>query len=368
MNHNLFLCNTVYQVLIAVWLRYNNFMADKADIIISNHMNGYKTIAENIMKTELFENVYTADSLAFSKGNISYESRVTKFICRLFPKYELKNYFDCSKKYNKIFFSNCDKFSALVYDVFKRKNRKLKLFLMEDGTSTYSMLIKDFYEHTKPNSSWLKRFAFKYIFGKHFIYRNVLAIYAFRPDLMEWSPDFPAFKISPINHQDTYFKECVNTIFNYNDLEDSYSEKYIIFEESFFAETGYMEDVELIKKLAEIVGKENIFIKIHPRNQINRFEKLGFKTNKNTFIPWEVIAMNMDITNKKLVAIISTSILNPVSVLGMNSKGYSLIECLKDPPEIVNGTFGKCVVRLFENFSNNICICKKIEDIIKEIK
>lgn len=53
-------------------------------------------------------------------------------------------------------------------------------------------------------------------------------------------------------------------------------------------------DVELIEALADKVGKQNMMVKIHPRNPVNRFEKLGYKTNHNTAIPWEVIVMNTD--------------------------------------------------------------------------
>lgn len=368
MRKTLFLCNTVYQVLVAIWIRYKYIPNDEADIIISNHMNGYKIIAQNMIKTCLFNNVYTVDSLSFSKGDFSYKNKIKKYFNYFLPKYELKEFLDLKNKYDNLYFSNCDRFSALLYDVLKRKNRKLKLFMFEDGTSSYSQLIKKFYEDTAFPRNKLKCIAFKFIFRRHFIFGNVTAMYAFNPQFMEWKPDFSLLPLKHIDYNDEKLKNIINIVFDYYSLEDAYSEKYIFFEESFYAETGYNEDLNLVEKLAEIVGKENIFIKIHPRNPVNRFQNLGFKTNKNTFIPWEVIAMNTDISDKKLITIISSSILNPVSVFNMNSKGYSLINCLNNPPKIIEGEFGQLIIRLFKQYNDNIYICNDIMDIFKEIK
>lgn len=365
MSCNLFLCNTVYQVLISAWMRYSIFKEDDADIIISNHMNGYETIADNLKKTGLFDQVYTVESLNYARFLVKYKSGIQRILYKLLPTQEIKKYIKLSKRYDCFFFANCDKFSGLLSNVLKRKNSSLKLYLFEDGISTYSGLIKEFYESTKPDESRFKRFAMKYIFRTNYIYNNVSSLYAFNPCLMEWDPDFPILRIPAIDCKDEIFKKYINTVFDYDNLEDSYSEKYIFFEESFYAETGYSADLELVNKLAETVGKENILIKIHPRNPENRFEKLGYKTNTNTFIPWEVIAMNKDVSDKKLITISSTSIINPIMVLGIDVKGYSLVNCLKTLPEIINGNLGRCVVRMYNCFTNNIIICNDIEEITK---
>ena len=43
------------------------------------------------------------------------------------------------------------------------------------------------------------------------------------------------------------------------------------------ADDGYnVNDVEIVEKIASIVGKEKLFVKTHPRNPENRFEKLGY--------------------------------------------------------------------------------------------
>ena len=144
---------------------------------------------------------------------------------------------------------------------------------------------------------------------------------------------------------------------------DVYDKKYIYFEECYFAETGYMEDVELINTLAEKVGKENIMIKIHPRNPENRFEKLGYKTNKDTFIPWEVILMNNDFSDKVLIAIGSQTILTPYMLFGMNMKSYSLYHCLKEKPDLLNGPLFDVIMNFYNKYNENIIMYDSVERI-----
>ncbi|MFR5876146.1 MAG: hypothetical protein ACLUFN_06620 [Eubacterium sp.] len=53
----LFVCNSVYQVLVASWIKYHNFNHDSVDIILSERMNGVYDIAERMKKTNLFNDV-----------------------------------------------------------------------------------------------------------------------------------------------------------------------------------------------------------------------------------------------------------------------------------------------------------------------
>ncbi len=364
MSNNLILCNSVYQVFVALWLKYNMLSEENTDILISDHMNHYEQVADNIKKTKLFRNVYTVKSKQFVFGGRGYSGQLEKFFYRTFPKKELYKLIELKNKYDCFFFSNFDEFSELIYDVLKRRNNKMKVNIYTDGISTQSKLFEGYYNDTDiPKTKKYKIFAL--ISGKKYIYGNINKFLVFEPDLMEWDPKCKVEKINPVS-KDKAFLNIVNQVFGYDNIEDEYNEKYIFFEESFYADSGYMEDVELIDKLAEIVGKENLLIKIHPRNPKNRFKELGYKTNKNTYVPWEVIAMNIDLSDKKLIAIASTSILNPIHIFGMDIKAYSLINCLNEIPKLLDTPLSKTVVNMFHAYPDSIKICTDIEDIMQK--
>lgn len=147
-------------------------------------------------------------------------------------------------------------------------------------------------------------------------------MYAFSPEIMTYYPPFVVEKLPPIDYADKELVMLYNKIFNFNMNVDSYRQKVIFFEESYYADGYKVDDVEIVNQIASIVGKENTFVKIHPRNPENRFEKLGYYTNKNTSIPWEVIAMNLDLSDKILITIASVSVIMPCVMLGKNIREY----------------------------------------------
>ena len=58
----LFVCNTLYQIIVACCIR-KMFSEDKADIILSDHSVSNKTICERFKTTKLFfDNAYYVES------------------------------------------------------------------------------------------------------------------------------------------------------------------------------------------------------------------------------------------------------------------------------------------------------------------
>jgi hypothetical protein len=138
---------------------------------------------------------------------------------------------------------------------------------------------------------------------------------------MEWIPNAALKKISPINNQ---LVTELGIVFGVNDCVDVYDKKYIFFEDGYI-DWDEGEDIRIVQELASVVGKENIMVRIHPRNPRNRFAELGYKTNQDTSIPWEILAMNIDIQDKVLITMYSQSVLTPDILLGKKAK--SLILC-----------------------------------------
>ena len=228
---------------------------------------------------------------------------------------------------------NPDKFANLLFECLYEKNPNMKYFMYEDGLSAYCVLGETLKLqrhltvsklHTVFNQIIRKKYASKYISG----------LYLFEPELCEWDDGIPLYKMAKIDKNNEKLVHTLNEMFGYSKMNDTYSERYIFFEESYSVEDTEVNDIEIVENIAEIVGKDNIKVKIHPRNPINRFANLGFATNKNTFIPWELIMLNEDMENKILLSIASGSIANPYIIMGMKTKSIVLMKCAQ-------GDFGK---------------------------
>ena len=126
-----------------------------------------------------------------------------------------------------------------------------------------------------------------------------------------------------------------------------------------------VEDEEILDKISNIVGKDNLFVKIHPRNPINRFKRKGYKTNENTTVPWEIVALNMDIENKVLLTIASGSALT--SLVNVSTKPKMII-MLMDCKEIDKKSLTPSVDMLrkvAENYKDVVVLPNSLNDLNK---
>lgn len=362
----LFVCNSVYQILVALWLKYVYHMDDKSDLIISDHMNDATKLVNRIKQMRLFDNVYFVKSLDFAKFKTKL-SRKQQVKASLFPNNMLKKFVKLQCRYDELYIANVDFFSQLLFDALRHKNSNTKLTIYEDGLFTYSRLYEKDYQSTCiPVTNILKQFIHSFIYQKTTIYGNVSRLLLFNPDNLMWHPHFKIESINKIQREDLEFRKICNFVFSYSDDVDMYDKKYIFMEESFSAEGAELNDVEVLNQLAKRVGKENIMVKIHPRNPENRFAKLGYKTNMNTSIPWEVILMNLDISHKVLITVSSSSILNPILIFGQKVKAYSIYKCVDHEHcncRLLSGEMWEAAKLLFEKYGDMISICESVDEI-----
>ena len=302
----LFLCNTLYQLIGASSIR-EMFPSDQADLILSDHTTRNKKIFDRFQKEKLiFDNIYYIET----KYLYEYDNRLSNYE----RNKDYKEDTTISKmmnlnNYDMFFCANAEPFSTRVVNYLMHKNKHIQINWFEDGLSAYS-----FDKCYFPSWKGKIKAELKNALGLFGVTSSVSSYYVFQPDKMLWTPKAAIKQIQPISEK---LSIELGQLFDFSNCVDKYEEKYIFFEDGAM-DWSTNADVELVKVIAEIVGKENIIVKIHPRNPVNRFKELGFKTNQDTSIPWEIIASNIDIENKVLISMYSQSVITPEVLLGRN--------------------------------------------------
>ena len=350
----LFIGNTPLQIFISCWIKYHYFKYDYADIIVHDRLTDYSVIKANIEKIRAFDNVIVLPN-QHKKTKVGKTIRILK---------EYKFAFDNFHKadYDEFFFANFDFFSQRVYDCLKKNNPGLLLNFYEEGLASYSKKDEYFYNlYKKPQKGNITH---NNVFVKNYIYGNIDRLYYFRPDFIEWDyGKSKTCKIDEINVSDLVFKEIINGVFGFSYNDNEYTGKYIFFEESYYQDSGFMDDVDLVNRIADAVGKENITVKIHPRNKVNRFKELGYKTNTNLVIPWEVIALNIDLSEKVLITISSSSIVTPLNMFNCKSYAFSVLKLLESLPYQLSGEYLNTITSIYAKYPE-ISMCNNINEIV----
>lgn len=322
------MCKTPYQILVATRLATTLYKDDISDIVVFDTIANAKVLYEKIKQENTFEQVYIYHCKKYEKRK-GLKARIFSLLCR--PE-TVGN-----AQYDYVFLCNVYDWveNAIIRDLRARTQESVAMYMYEDGFATYSEYYGAFFSKLQ-TANLLKKWYYRKLYSEYYAMNG---LYVFSPDLLDWKPHIPVYEIPKINEAETDYKEAVNTIFGYENMADSYEENVIFFEESYYADNIDIDDITVVSRIAEIFEKSNLLVKIHPRNPVNRFKEMGLKTNTNTEIPWEVIALNIQLHKKTLVTIASGSALTSlVNMASVPQKIIMLMNCEEIPDEKLTPT------------------------------
>lgn len=349
MKKNLIIVNTYFQLITIINLIKTELKYDINDIILTDRSVEMNNKVSKLQKSKLFNKIIYIESKKFS----SKYKKLKTIICLINRNILLNN--QLNENYDNLYFFNYDYLTTTVFDQLVKKNSKLKLNIYDEGYITY-LRNRKINKYVK----LLRKIFFKKDFDK-----KIDLLYLYHPELVCFKSDNELKKINPLNNIE--IRNDINMIFNYN--EYNIKQKYIFFEESFFCDNKGIDDLNLILKIAKIVGKENLIVKLHPRNPVNRFEEYGINTLPFTDIPWEVIQMNNDFSDKILMTISSGSVLASKLYFNENIKTFLLFNCTDKMSDMVNDKYLEYLEKVKENMGmENFYIPNNEKEFLEELK
>lgn len=347
----LFVCNTIYQIIGASSIAASK--NEKCDIIISDHSKNVDKIVKKLQKEDkYFANCTFVETKEFCFG----EGDKTELAKNLLKVLKENHYLE---KYDEVYFANWEPFTYMLYKKLKKINRDVKLCWFEDGFGTYSFEGQYF---AKPS---FKAQIKNLLTGRLSLYNEVQSINLFKPELLSWEID----KDLEINRIETPNEECkafLNEIFDYKKLKDKYDKKFIFFEDGYkdFSDTT---DVEVLEVIAKEIGRENIFVKRHPRDTTNKYQERGFETNEDTAIPSELIILNNDFSDTIFATFYSQAIVTAANLFGKKIK--SIILCKLDKENDKNDPYFEFLnEKIYKNEPDIYIVPETKEELIKALK
>ena len=304
-----YLCPTLLSLMnsIVTQLTVNKYYP--ADIVFED-TSDFSEISRKLMKHGIFENCYFYD---FLEGKAKYSAmmqeekhKVDRKPSRLFrlPAF-VHTYSDLCV--------NLDSYAPkFFYYGLLEKGMSPKVHFVSEGTATYSMdfanTMNDKMDHDH--------------YGEKAFLKNIQNVYMYKPELYTGGADFITLVNLP--EYSTLPEEVHNKIAEIFGTPDPIQEKLIFFEGAFWGDGMLVDELELLFAIADHIGKENIIIKRHPRNTIDRFTPLGFKVMPNQTLPWEVMIKDIDLSEKVLVSVASFTCFSAMEMYGRISRSLLL--------------------------------------------
>lgn len=272
----LFRCCTLVHLFNAIHIKNCLFPNEKADIIL-NKIADFSSIVPLLEKQNLFQNIFqTDDSL---KNQIKSKSDAKKY----FKKYNFSN------QYNELFIGVPYSTDIYLFDFLKQTNPNLKLSCYEEGQITYLL---NWYLKIKLSCGSNEKLLKKCLQHTHKCYLYVPSLYCGNgfESKLEIIPQ--------VSSKEYVFQEIFPKV-------DIPKEKYIFLEENFFGDYNCATDIDCLDYVSEIVGKENVIVKLHPRGNCDRFSPRGYKVFPYNNLPWEYILLMCNSAHKIILTISS---------------------------------------------------------------
>lgn len=289
------LCNTYYQLIFAMHLNRNLFYEDEVSLVMSDHSKGAKKVCENLNKMNIFKKVNYMEVKWIRAEN---KRNILKTIVKL--KNENIFSFVGNEKFDEFVFYNFDFVTNMLFQKLYKKNKDIKVTRFEEGILTYNLPISFSIKMKMIN-------IFNNLCRRPILTKKMSGFYCFYPSF--YRGILLPIEIEPIK-LDREFQEILINSFNLSLDEDSYNQKYIFFTSVYDFEGGEpIGEYELVCKVADIVGKENLLVKTHPRDVRTIYEDNGFIVDKNSDIPWEAIQLSRDFSDKVFLTATSGSVL-----------------------------------------------------------
>ena len=317
-----FLCATPYQVFNAVNIRRTLFPKEPADLYLLTYTSDLSGLESPLKASQLFQNVYLVRTFDGPTSSL----KLARQLCFLQKDLARILY---SKVYRVLFGTCVGSINTVFYSQLRRNNPDLEFDYYDEGIGVYSIPI--FQESEK-----LRRFV-RGIGGRDY-YHSIRHLYVYQPQAMVENRQFPLRRIPPVPQTDA---PVYNSIFGYEGEGAFYKSRTVLYlDQAFEKQLGLaMPNGELLSQLTAYFPKERMAVRLHPtRPQEDPiYGSSGICCAPRSSLPWEVLLLNLDLSQRVFVSVHSTACLTPKLVFDQEPTVillYKLVEPLfeKLPP------------------------------------
>lgn len=311
----LFLVNTYSQLIIALQIWRTYYKNDKVSVVISDFSQRSHIVSEKLREVDIFENVFFVECKKMeSKSNLKKMMSLKTMV------FGTKYFEQITKvKWDRLIYYNRDAASYSLFRELIKKNPRIETAMYEEGILSYSF--------ETSNRRILLAEKIWNLIGLTGIRERTKRFYCFYPGF--YCGNLVPIEIPLINENDVFWEKTLIKLFDIDkeEMQDTYSGKYIFFTGVYDFEGGKpIGELELVEKVEKIVEKNHLIVKVHPRDDTQRFVENGITVADSSSIPWEAIQLSCNIKNCTFLTVVSGSVLMPNLMVSHPYKTFFLFD------------------------------------------
>lgn len=306
MRRILIICNTYFQLIVAIQLRLTLFKDEEVDVHISDHSLNAKAVADRLRRMRVFHDVCYRETK--SSINSGIFQKVREFVPVCFGISEYPAYAD----YDEILFYNLNMPVYQVVDAAAGGSRRTIFSGMEEGVLSYGGMA---YGKSPQLLDMVRT-----VTGYPQVKKSIEKYYCFNPELFqEQGGLFEPVCIPPVCESMGELKRVLADAFDFE--PEPIGRRFVFFASSSDIDGRGFGETELVVELAELVGKDNFLVKMHPRDGRSAYKDAGLNVMSRSDIPWEVFQICGGADGVVCMAATSGSFINSATLLNNGVEG-----------------------------------------------
>ena len=316
MKRVLCICNTYYQLLMGIVMKKTLFIDDDMIIVISNYSNNAELVAKKVKNQNIFTDVIYLRTKDFEIKQPNFVEAINIISDMVFGRERSPINVFGEKKVDLFLYYNCGLFTTSIFSDLYRRNPHIQAARFEEGILSYGNRIV-------LNKKQRIATIFRRILRKKNLLEITKKFYCVYPDF--YNGDLETVAIPKIGVNDRGIADVLKNVFLESQNVIQYPQKYIFFSGVCDFEGGDpIGELQLILRIAKLVGNENLIVKVHPRDDPSRFLENGLVVDENSSAPWEAIQLNGEFSDKKFLTVFSGGVLSINMLLENPSQTFFL--------------------------------------------
>lgn len=319
-----------FQLMMALFIHEKVFAnEDITDILIFKSISGHEEYADRLKDMHLFRKVILIHETE-PKGRRF--RKALELIRASVGHAEKMSYITGSElvdsDYDEVWYYNYCPWFYGIYDLILAKdNKKVEFVSFMESVFTYTYLRNDELIPIVSPKEKLIQYLRKRL-GRWVFYPYTGKVYVQYPDMTDCNPERDIHLLPPLTPGDATYIKKINRIFSTPSLTEI--PHYIFMASSLEIDGFGSGETDLILQIANIVGKDNIIVKLHPRDKRGIIESFGIRVMESSSVCWEAIHLSNNLDHNVFITVASASILNYELFVGQELNAYYLYPLISD--------------------------------------
>lgn len=312
------ICNTYFQLIISLQLKFTLFNRDKITIIITDKTPNTKSPAHKLEELHVVDKVLYRETKAYCGKRYAWRDKFQDVYDIVFGDSRFLDITD--ELYDEVIYFNYDLFAMVLFAALYKKNKRIMCSRFEEGILSYNSKMPRYFKYEV--GELLRR-----ILLKKSLLEKTERMYCCNPALYEGTlktVEIPKIKLDgPIGG-------ILMHLFNLKKENLNYENNFMYFSSVYDFEGGEsINEIQVVRHVRNVVGNDNLVVKVHPRDTRDVYQKEGFNIDRNSAIPWEAIQLNTDCSEITFITATSCSVLSVNMLLDPMPKTVFVYPCCK---------------------------------------